>query len=68
MPELFVAYDLPFLKEMAKRDILGGNAVRLFNLDLGEKLAKWRNAEGAALKPWRRRSTPQQARSPAKRP
>jgi predicted TIM-barrel fold metal-dependent hydrolase len=34
-------YDLPFLKEKAKRDILGGNAVKLFNLDLGsQKLAK----------------------------
>ncbi len=34
-------YDLPFLKEKAKRDILGGNAVKLFKLDLGgQKLAK----------------------------
>jgi hypothetical protein len=34
-------YDLPFLKEKAKRDILGGNAVKLFKLDIGEgKLAK----------------------------
>jgi predicted TIM-barrel fold metal-dependent hydrolase len=34
-------YDLPFLKEKAKRDILGGNAVKVFNLDLGAgKLAK----------------------------
>jgi predicted TIM-barrel fold metal-dependent hydrolase len=28
-----VIYDLPFLKEQAKRNILGGNAARLFNLD-----------------------------------
>ena len=27
-------YDLPFLSETAKRNILGGNALRLFNLDL----------------------------------
>ena len=34
-------YDLPFLGEKAKRDILGGNAVRLFNLKLpAEKLAQ----------------------------
>jgi hypothetical protein len=26
-------YDLPFLDETAKRDILGGNAQRLFNLE-----------------------------------
>jgi predicted TIM-barrel fold metal-dependent hydrolase len=26
-------YDLPFLKEQAKRSILGGNAQRLFNLE-----------------------------------
>ena len=29
-------YDLPFLKEKAKRDILGGNAVKLFKLDIGK--------------------------------
>ncbi|MDB5545682.1 MAG: TIM-barrel fold metal-dependent hydrolase, partial [Hyphomicrobiales bacterium] len=28
-----VIYDLPFLKEEAKRSILGGNAARLFGLD-----------------------------------
>jgi len=34
-------YDLPFLSEQAKRNILGGNAIRLFNLKLGaEKLAR----------------------------
>ena len=34
-------YDLPFLKERAKRDILGGNAVKLFKIDInGQKLAK----------------------------
>jgi uncharacterized protein len=27
-------YDLPFLGEKAKRDILGGNAMRVFNLKL----------------------------------
>ena len=43
-------YDLPFLSETAKRNILGGNAMRLFNLEpvLSEtKLA--RKAAGAAL-------------------
>ena len=29
-----VIYDLPFLKEQAKRNILGANAARLFNLSL----------------------------------
>jgi predicted TIM-barrel fold metal-dependent hydrolase len=34
-------YDLPFLSENAKRNILGGNAIRLFNLKVGaEKLAQ----------------------------
>ena len=34
-------YDLPFLKEKAKRDILGGNAAKLFKIDTnGRKLAK----------------------------
>jgi hypothetical protein len=28
-----VIYDLPFLSEQAKRNILGANAARLFNLD-----------------------------------
>jgi uncharacterized protein len=27
-------YDLPFLNEQTKRNILGGNAMRLFNLKL----------------------------------
>ena len=34
-------YDLPFLSEQAKRNILGGNAMRVFNLKLpAQKLAK----------------------------
>ena len=34
-------YDLPFLNEQAKRNILGGNAIRLFNLKLpAQKLAR----------------------------
>src|SRR5262249_24584207 len=34
-------YDLPFLSEQAKRNILGGNAIRLFNLRLpAQKLAR----------------------------
>src|SRR5262249_33910733 len=34
-------YDLPFLNEQAKRNILGGNAIRLFGLKLpARKLAR----------------------------
>ena len=33
-------YDLPFLGEKAKRNILGGNAMRVFNIDLPEKIAR----------------------------
>jgi predicted TIM-barrel fold metal-dependent hydrolase len=33
-------YDLPFLSETAKRNILGGNAAKLFGLDFAGKLAK----------------------------
>ena len=43
-------YDLPFLTEQAKRNILGGNALRLFNLD-PNTLADWklnRRAERSA--------------------
>jgi hypothetical protein len=32
-------YDLPFLNEKARRSILGGNAMRVFNIDLPEKIA-----------------------------
>ena len=33
-------YDLPFLSETAKRNILGGNARELFGLELGAKLGE----------------------------
>ena len=34
-------YDLPFLTETAKRNILGGNAIKLFNLKLpAQKMAR----------------------------
>lgn len=29
--------DLPFLSEDARRNILGGNAVRVFNIDVPDK-------------------------------
>jgi hypothetical protein len=32
-----VIYDLPFLGEQAKRNILGENAIRLFNLDISDR-------------------------------
>jgi hypothetical protein len=30
-------YDLPFLKEQEKRNILGGNAIKIFNLDVSDQ-------------------------------
>ena len=33
-----VIYDLPFLSETAKQNILGGNALRLFGIDLPERV------------------------------
>jgi hypothetical protein len=44
-------YDLPFLTEQAKRNILGGNALRLFNNMDPNTLADWkvkRRAERSA--------------------
>ena len=43
-------YDLPFLSEQGKRNILGGNAKRLFNLEpiLSETKIKRLAARGAA--------------------
>ena len=34
-------YDLPFLSEKAKRNILGGNAIRLFNLDISDRFPSY---------------------------
>ena len=39
-------YDLPFLDEKAKRDILGGNAQRLFNLETKLASAKMERRKG----------------------
>jgi hypothetical protein len=43
-------YDLPFLSESAKRNILGGNARRVFNLEptVSELKMKRRAERGAA--------------------
>jgi hypothetical protein len=43
-------YDLPFLSETAKRNILGGNSRRLFNLEprLSELKLKRRAQHGAS--------------------
>jgi hypothetical protein len=30
-------WDLPFLDEQAKRNILGGNAQRIFNIDISDR-------------------------------
>ena len=40
-----VIWDLPFLTEKVKRQILGGNAQRLFNLDVSERFPKRAAAE-----------------------
>jgi hypothetical protein len=37
-----VIYDLPFLDERQKHRILGGNAIRLFNLDVGDRFPNYR--------------------------
>jgi hypothetical protein len=43
-------YDLPFLNEQAKRNILGGNAKRFFNLEpvISETKQRRLGARGAA--------------------
>jgi hypothetical protein len=37
-----VIYDLPFLDEKAKRNILGGNAIRAFDLDVSERYPNYK--------------------------
>ncbi|OUV72329.1 MAG: hypothetical protein CBC83_07025 [Flavobacteriales bacterium TMED123] len=37
-------YDLPFLDEKAKRNILGGNAVKLFDLDVSDRYPNYKAA------------------------
>ena len=58
-------YDLPFLNEQAKRNILGGNAQRLFKLE-PEALAGETGAQGDAAGP-RSRSGDQQGARPRAR-
>jgi predicted TIM-barrel fold metal-dependent hydrolase len=41
-------YDLPFLTESAKRNILGENARRLFNLDVSDRFPNYRPYAAAA--------------------
>jgi hypothetical protein len=41
-------YDLPFLSEKAKRQILGENAIKLFKLDVSETYPGWKPYEEAA--------------------
>lgn len=43
-----VIYDLPFLSEQAKRNILGQNARRLFTLDVTAGFPAGKRAEPAA--------------------
>jgi hypothetical protein len=44
-----VIWDLPFLKEQAKRQILGLNAARVFNLDVSKRFPQ--DANVAAMAP-----------------
>ena len=37
-------YDLPFLDETAKRKILGGHAIKIFNLDVSERYPDYKAA------------------------
>jgi len=39
-----VIYDLPFLSEQAKRNILGENAIRVFDLDVSERFPNFKLA------------------------
>ena len=39
-----VIYDLPFLQEQEKRNILGGNAIKLFNLDVSARFPNYKAA------------------------
>jgi len=41
-------YDLPFLSEKAKRNILGENALRLFNLDISDRFPNYKPFAAAA--------------------
>jgi hypothetical protein len=43
-----VIYDLPFLSESAKRNILGGNAIRLFDLGAVPKMADIQGSASSA--------------------
>ncbi|MDE0060380.1 MAG: amidohydrolase family protein, partial [Defluviicoccus sp.] len=43
-----VIYDLPFLDETAKRNILGENARKLFNLDVSGRFPDYRPPGGSA--------------------
>jgi len=37
-------YDLPFLDETAKRNILGGNAIKVFNMDVSDRYPDYKAA------------------------
>ncbi|MBI2816109.1 MAG: amidohydrolase [Acidobacteria bacterium] len=41
-------YDLPFLSEQAKRNILGENARRVFNLDVSDRFPKYKASQDTA--------------------
>jgi predicted TIM-barrel fold metal-dependent hydrolase len=43
-------YDLPFLDEKAKRNILGENARRLFNLDVSDRFPAEGPPEGGSVR------------------
>jgi uncharacterized protein len=44
-------YDLPFLSEQAKRNILGENARRIFNLDVRDRFPEYASRKKAESKP-----------------
>jgi uncharacterized protein len=48
-------YGLPFLSEQAKRNILGGNARRLFNLDTSDRFPEKAGSEERQAEPALRR-------------
>ena len=51
-------YDLPFLNEQSKRNILGANAARLFNLDVSDRFPNDRKSNDGVVDAWKQEIAP----------